>query len=69
VHTTHYNIPKSFPQSCSHLKPFSAQPISVLENAQNQVQDIALGLVDLHKDGMDPLLNPVPVLLDSIPSL
>jgi len=51
------------------LKPFSAQPVSVLGIALTQVQDLLLGLVELHDVGMGPPLKPVQVLLDGIPSL
>ena len=47
------------------LKPFSTQPVSVLEVAPNQMQDLALGLVELHEVGMGPCLEPVQVPLDS----
>ena len=50
------------------LKPFSAQPVSMLGTAQTQVQDFALGLV-LHEVGKGPPLKPVQVPLDSIPFL
>jgi len=48
------------------LKPFSTQPVYVLGIALTQVQDLALGLVELHEVGMDPHLKPVQVPLDSI---
>ena len=51
------------------LKPFSAQPVSVLGIALAQVQHLALGLVDLHEVGTDSLLKPVQVPLDGIPSI
>ena len=41
----------------------------MLEIALAQVQDLALGLVELHKVGMGPPLKPVQVPLDSFPSL
>ncbi|KAK4829273.1 hypothetical protein QYF61_002665 [Mycteria americana] len=34
-----------------------------------EVQDLALGLIELHEVGMGPLLKPVKVPLDGIPSL
>ena len=43
------------------LKPFSAQLVSVLGTALTQVQDLALGLVELHEVGMGPPLKPVQV--------
>ena len=49
------------------LKPFSAQTVSVLETALTQVQDLALGIVELHEVGMGSLLKPVQVPLDGIP--
>ena len=51
------------------LNSFSAQIVSVLGIAPTQLQDLALGLVELHEVGMDPLLKPVLVTLDSIPFL
>ena len=50
------------------LKPFSARTVSVLGIAPTQVQDLALGLVDLQEVGMGPLLKPVQVPPYSIPS-
>ena len=50
------------------LKPFSAQPKSVLEIALTQIQDLALGPAELHEVGMGPALKPVQVPLDSISS-
>jgi len=51
------------------LKPFSTQPVSVLEIAPTQVQDLALDLVEIHEIGIDPLLKPVQVPLDGITCL
>ncbi|KAK4824261.1 hypothetical protein QYF61_012527 [Mycteria americana] len=51
------------------LNPFSAQPVFVLEIAPTRVQDLALGLVELHEVCMGPLLKPVKVPLDGTPSL
>ena len=51
------------------LNPFSAQPVVVLVIALTHVQDLALGLVDLHEVRMGPLLKPVKVSLDGIPIL
>ncbi|GAB0196099.1 cAMP-dependent protein kinase inhibitor alpha [Grus japonensis] len=51
------------------LNPFSAQPVVVLGIALTHVQDLALGLVELHEVHMGPLLQPVKVPLDGIPSL
>ena len=41
------------------LKPFSAQPVSVLGIAPTQVQDLALGRVKLHEVGLGPPLKSV----------
>ncbi|KAK4818497.1 hypothetical protein QYF61_014227 [Mycteria americana] len=51
------------------LNPFSAQPVFVLGIAATHVQDLALGLVELHEVHMGPPLKPVKVPLDGIPSL
>ncbi|KAK4830184.1 hypothetical protein QYF61_008975 [Mycteria americana] len=51
------------------LNPFSAQPVLVLGIAPTQVQDLALGLVELHEVCTGPPLKPVKVPLDGIPSL
>ncbi|KAK4810518.1 hypothetical protein QYF61_004481 [Mycteria americana] len=51
------------------LNPFSAQPVFVLGIAPTSVQDLALGLVQLHEVHMGPSLKPVKVPLDGIPSL
>ena len=51
------------------LESFSAQPIYVLGIAPIQMQDLALGLVELQEVGMGPPLKPAQVPLDSIPSL
>jgi len=41
----------------------------VLEIPLTQVQDLALGFVELHVVGTGPPLKPVQVPLDGIPSL
>ena len=51
------------------LNPFSIQPAFVLWIALTQVQDIALGLVQHHEVCTGPLLKPIQVSLDGIPSL
>ncbi|KAK4819146.1 hypothetical protein QYF61_025826 [Mycteria americana] len=51
------------------LNPFSAQPVFVLGIAPTHVQDLALGLVELHEVRTGPPLKPVKVPLDGIPSL
>ncbi|KAK4825708.1 hypothetical protein QYF61_002067 [Mycteria americana] len=51
------------------LSPFSIQPVFVLGIALTHVQDLALGLVELHEVCTGPPLKPVKVSLDSIPSL
>ncbi|PKU42047.1 hypothetical protein llap_7647 [Limosa lapponica baueri] len=51
------------------LNPFSAQPVFVLEIAPTHMQDLALGLAELHEVHMGLLLKPVEVPLDGIPSL
>jgi len=48
------------------LNPFSAQPIFVLGIALSHVQDLALGLVELHDVHKGPPLKPVKVPLDGI---
>ena len=50
-------------------KPFSTHPVSVLEIALTQVQDLMLGLVELHEVGMGSPLKSVQAPLDGIPSL
>jgi len=60
--------PQVLPVSAA-LNPFSAQPVFVLGIAPTQVQDLALGLVELHGVHMGPPLQPVQVPLDGIPSL
>ncbi|NXW38884.1 F16P1 bisphosphatase, partial [Phaetusa simplex] len=49
--------------------PFSAQPVFVPGLAMTHVQDLALGLVELHEVLTGPPLKPVQVPLDGIPSL
>ncbi|NWX21281.1 ARMC4 protein, partial [Aegotheles bennettii] len=51
------------------LNPFSTQPVLVHGIAPIHVQDLALGLVELHVVCMGPPLKPVKVPLDDIPSL
>ena len=51
------------------LNPLIAQPVFVLGIALIHVQDLALGLVELHEVRMGPPLKPVKVPLDGIPSL
>ncbi|KAK4810558.1 hypothetical protein QYF61_004521 [Mycteria americana] len=51
------------------LNPFPAQPVFVLGIAPTHVQALALGLVELHEVCTGPLLKPVEVPLDGIPSL
>ncbi|KAK4832292.1 hypothetical protein QYF61_021691 [Mycteria americana] len=51
------------------LNPFIPQPILILGVAPTQVHDLVLGLVELHEVCMGPLLEPVKVPLDGIPSL
>ncbi|PKU42541.1 hypothetical protein llap_7164 [Limosa lapponica baueri] len=51
------------------LNPFSPQPLFVPGFAVTQVQDLALGLVELHKVRMGPHLKPVQAPLDGMPSL
>jgi len=50
------------------LKPFSAQPVSVLRIALTQVQNLALGL-ELHWIGKGSPLKAVQVSLDAPSSL
>ena len=45
------------------LNPFSTQPVFVLGIALTQVQDLALGLVELHRVGLGPALSSVQVPL------
>ncbi|KAK4830124.1 hypothetical protein QYF61_008551 [Mycteria americana] len=49
------------------LNPFIPQPVPELGIAPTQVQDLALGLVELHEVLTGPLLKPVKILLDGIP--
>ncbi|GAB0206720.1 mitochondrial enolase superfamily member 1 [Grus japonensis] len=51
------------------FNPFSTQPIVVLGNAPTHVQDLALGLVELHAVHTGSPLQPVKVPLDGIPPL
>jgi len=51
------------------LNPFSAQPVLVLGIVLTQMQDLALGLVELHEVHTGPPLKAVQVPLDGIPSL
>ena len=51
------------------LKSFFTQPVSVLGIVLTQVQDLALGIAELHEVGMDPPPKPVQVPLDGLPSL
>ena len=51
------------------LSPFSTQTVCKLGIALTQVQDHALGLVELHEVHMGPPVKPVKVPLDGIPSL
>ncbi|KAK4810921.1 hypothetical protein QYF61_013329 [Mycteria americana] len=51
------------------LNAFIPQPVLILGIALTQVQALALGLVELHEVHMGPLLKPVQVPLDGIPSL
>jgi len=60
--------PKSF-SSGPALSPFSAQPVFVLGIVLTQVQDLALGLVELHEVCTGSPLKLVKVPLDGIPSL
>ncbi|KAK4827359.1 hypothetical protein QYF61_017284 [Mycteria americana] len=51
------------------LNPLIAKPVSMFGIALTQVQDLALGLVELHEVRMGPPLKPVKVPLDGISSL
>ena len=51
------------------LNPFSTQPVFVLGIASTQVQDLALGLVQLHEVRTGPPLKAVQVPLGGIPCL
>ncbi|KAK4827794.1 hypothetical protein QYF61_021747 [Mycteria americana] len=53
----------------SALNPFSTQAVFVFGIAPTHVQDLALGLVELHEACTGPSLKPVKVPLDGIPSL
>ena len=53
----------------SGLLSYPVQPVSVLVITPTRVQDLALGLVELHKVGMGPPRQPAQFPLDSIPSL
>lgn len=51
------------------LKPFSAQPVFLLGIALTLVQDLELGLVEVHGFCTGPPLKPIQVPLDDSPSL
>jgi len=51
------------------LNPFIPQPVLIAGVAPTHMQDLSLGLVELHQVHMDLLLKPVLVPLDGIPSL
>ncbi|KAK4815471.1 hypothetical protein QYF61_002930 [Mycteria americana] len=51
------------------LNPFVPQSVLIQGIALTHVQDVALGLVELHEVCTGPLLKPVKVPLDGIPSL
>jgi len=51
------------------LNPFSTQPVFVLGTAMTLVQDLALGLAELHEVHTGPPLKPVQAPVDGIPSL
>ena len=51
------------------LDQLSAQPVLVFGIALTHVQDLALGLVELHAVHAGPPLQPVQVPLNGIPSL
>ncbi|KAK4806919.1 LOW QUALITY PROTEIN: hypothetical protein QYF61_012640 [Mycteria americana] len=51
------------------LNPFIPQSVLILGIALTQVQDLVLGLVELHEVHMGPLLKPVKIPLDGSPSL
>ena len=58
-----------YPPTPPSPSPLIAQPVSVLGIVPTHVQDLALGLVELHEVRMGPPLKPVKVPLDGIPSL
>jgi len=51
------------------LEPLSAQPVLVFGIAPTHVQDLVLGLAELHAVHTGPPLQPVKVPLNGIPSL
>ena len=51
------------------LNPLISQPVFVLGIAPTHVQDLALGLVELHEVCTGPPLQPIQVPLDAMPSL
>ena len=51
------------------LNPFIPQPVLIWGVALTQVQDLSLGIVELHEVHMGPLLEIVQVPLHGIPSL
>ncbi|KAK4824889.1 hypothetical protein QYF61_021129 [Mycteria americana] len=61
-------VPKSFSAGLLSI-PASPQSVQILVIALTQVQDLALGLVELHEVHRGPLLKLVKVPLDGIPSL
>lgn len=51
------------------LNQFVLQSLFILGIALMQLQDLTLGVVQLHKILIDPLHKPVKVLVDSVPQL
>ncbi|KAK4810873.1 hypothetical protein QYF61_013281 [Mycteria americana] len=64
-----YNDSWMVANALAALNPFIPQSVLILGIALTQVQALALGLVELHEVHMGPLLKPVQVPLDGIPSL
>ena len=60
---------KSFSSGLHSTHPFSNQPVFVPGIVSTHMQDLVLGLVELHKVCTDPPLKPVKVPLDGITSL
>ena len=60
--TSHVSFSRAALNSFPHF-------VLVMEVTSSQVQDLALGFVEPHQVHLDPLLKPVYVALNGIPSL
>lgn len=50
------------------LSPLIAQPVFMFGITSTQLQDLSPSLLELHEVNVDPLIKPVQILLNSIPS-